>query len=237
MADIPDESSLKTMSVVQLKTLCKTERVKNYSSLRKEMLVQALCAKKADTSKKTDGWDKRARNKRSAKPKTNEVDFWTPQTLFDALSGYYGPFDLDAAASKHNAKVENFYDQNDNSLVQDWVGRVWCNPPYGRENGASKGTSSWIIKAYEETKVHCNADVMLMLVPCYTDLSIFHSHVLPYVDEIVFIQSRVKFEGPNICDGGTSRNPSAVLVFRKGDRDRVKIGSIYRDGTKFKPPR
>jgi len=190
------------------------------------------------SEEQVDGWDKRSGQKRKIQDKSIEVDFWTPQSLVDSLAAVYGPFDLDAAASSINTKATKYFTKDDNALTKSWQGRVWCNPPYGRTTNTSQGTSAWISKAIEETKTSLHADVVVMLVPCYTDLAFFHTHVLPNVDEIIFIRSRVKFEGPNICDNGTSRNPSAIYIFRKGTRNSgsIKIGQCYRTGEQFVAP-
>jgi phage N-6-adenine-methyltransferase len=63
-------------------------------------------------------------------------DWPTPDDLFATLNGEFR-FTLDACASAANAKCARFYSRTDNGLAQPWYGRVWCNPPYGRQLGAS----------------------------------------------------------------------------------------------------
>lgn len=51
---------------------------------------------------------------------TSERQEWeTPQELFDELDSEYH-FDLDAAASSDNAKVKNYFTEEDDSLKQKW---------------------------------------------------------------------------------------------------------------------
>jgi len=59
----------------------------------------------------------------------------------EARFGY--PFDLDVAASPHNAKAPKFYTREDDGLTQPWTGLVWCNPPYS-------DCGAWVRKAWEE---------------------------------------------------------------------------------------
>ena len=74
------------------------------------------------------------------------TDQWaTPQSLFDELNAEFG-FTLDACASEWNHKVDNYFDEAQNSLVQDWKGVVWMNPPYGRT------IKEWMKKAYESAR-------------------------------------------------------------------------------------
>ena len=66
----------------------------------------------------------------------------TPQDFFDMLDSEF-EFTLDACAVRENAKCAAYYTPQQDGLSQPWPGRVWCNPPYGREIGR------WVKKAYE----------------------------------------------------------------------------------------
>lgn len=61
----------------------------------------------------------------------NTTDEWyTPKEIIDAL----GKFDLDPCAPVNPLwqTATQMYNKNDNGLLQEWVGRVWLNPPYSR---------------------------------------------------------------------------------------------------------
>lgn len=74
---------------------------------------------------------------------SSKTDMWaTPQDFFDMLDSEFG-FTLDACAVRENAKCATYYTPQQDGLSQPWPGRVWCNPPYGREIGR------WVKKAYE----------------------------------------------------------------------------------------
>jgi phage N-6-adenine-methyltransferase len=60
--------------------------------------------------------------------------------LFDRLNAQYA-FTLDACATPENAKCDRYFTPADDGLAQTWTGRVWMNPPYGRE------IASWMQKA------------------------------------------------------------------------------------------
>ena len=62
---------------------------------------------------------------------SNKDDWETPQELFDKLNAIYN-FTLDTAASDENAKCKDYYTIKEDGLKQKWSGRVFCNPPYGR---------------------------------------------------------------------------------------------------------
>ena len=64
-------------------------------------------------------------------------DEWlTPPHILSAL----GKFDLDPCASVARpwGTAAVHYTREDNGLTKPWLGRVWCNPPYGREQGGAE---------------------------------------------------------------------------------------------------
>lgn len=77
---------------------------------------------------------------------TSKTGLWeTPQEFFDKLNREFD-FTLDACATPENAKCINFYSPEQDGLSMPWNGRVWCNPPYGRQVG------QWVKKSvYERT--------------------------------------------------------------------------------------
>lgn len=50
---------------------------------------------------------------------SNKDDWETPASLFKNLNEKYS-FDLDAAASDENHKVDNYFTENDDALKQKW---------------------------------------------------------------------------------------------------------------------
>lgn len=100
----------------------------------------------------------------------------------------------DVWATPQNAKCRRFYTKEQDGLAQPWTGRVWCNPPYGREIG------KWVKKAFETA--------------ARTDTRWFHDYIYGKA-EVRFIRGRLKF--------GDSKNsapfPSMVVIFgEKGGR-------------------
>lgn len=74
---------------------------------------------------------------------SSKTDMWaTPQDFFDALDAEFH-FTLDVCAVKENAKCADYYTPEQDGLTQSWTGRVWCNPPYGRNVG------QWVKKAHD----------------------------------------------------------------------------------------
>ena len=123
----------------------------------------------------------------------------TPQDLFDRLNAEFGPFDLDPCATKGNAKCEKFFSFGDYSLDKEWTGRVFMNPPYGREIG------KWIEKAYRSARD--SGALVVCLLPARTDTRWWHDYCMK--GTIRFLRGRLKFGG---CRN-SAPFPSAVVIF------------------------
>lgn len=129
-------------------------------------------------------------------------DWATPQPVFDALDREFR-FTLDVCASAANAKCRCFFTVADDGLAQEWAGRVWLNPPYGREIGA------WLEKAADAASAGAT---VVCLIPARTDTIWWHEQVLARAAELRFVRGRLKFG-----NGKTPAPfPSAVVVFRPG---------------------
>lgn len=137
---------------------------------------------------------------------SSKTDLWaTPQDFFDKLDDEFG-FSIDVCALPENAKCKRYYTPEMDGLAQPWTGRVWCNPPYGRE------IARWVERGYQSIATG-TADVVVMLLPARTDTQWFHKYIYGK-GEIRFIEGRLKF--------GDAKNsapfPSMVVIFkREGD--------------------
>ena len=61
---------------------------------------------------------------------TGKDEWLTPPEIVKSL----GEFDLDPCSPIERPwdTAKNHFTINDNGLIQNWFGRVWCNPPYGK---------------------------------------------------------------------------------------------------------
>jgi len=133
---------------------------------------------------------------------TSTTDNWaTPQDFFDKLDKEFH-FDLDVCADDQNHKCEKYFTKEQNGLSQEWKGKVWCNPPYGREIG------DWV------AAVAAHPDGGVMLLPARTDTKWFHDYIYSNKNaEIRFVKGRLKFGGSK----NSAPFPSMVVVFKKHD--------------------
>ena len=128
---------------------------------------------------------------------SSKTDMWaTPKDFFEKINLEFN-FDLDVCAIPENAKCEKFFSPEQDGLKQEWVGKCWMNPPYGREIG------KWVKKAYE------SKTLVVALLPARTDTKWFHEYIYGKA-EIRFIKGRLKF-------GGSSNSapfPSMLVIWR-----------------------
>ena len=136
-------------------------------------------------------------------------DWKTPPQVFNPMNDRFN-FTIDAAASSSNTLLPRYWSIYDNALLQDWSGeRVWCNPPYGRDQ------IPFIRKAFER-----QADVSVLLIPSRTDTKVWHECILNGgANEIIFIRGRVKFVGAN----QSAPFPSALVIWRKPQLDVLRV--------------
>lgn len=67
---------------------------------------------------------------------TNSIEWWTPQRYVDMARSVMGDIDLDpASCAEANETIcaRQFFDRHTNGLTKEWRGRVWLNPPYGKD--------------------------------------------------------------------------------------------------------
>lgn len=113
-------------------------------------------------------------------------DNWeTPPDIFAKLHGIFN-FDIDAAASPHNAKLPKFWTKEDDALAQDWSGlRVFCNPPYSMKEALLE-------KAIAGAKA---GGLSVILLPASTETDWYHKFGAQA--EIWQLKSRI----PYLLDG------------------------------------
>lgn len=128
------------------------------------------------------------------------VEWYTPPSIFEAIRLR---FDLDVASPGLDVvpwvPADRCFTFEDSGLMQQWKGRVWCNPPYGTE------TADWVEK-------FCQHKNGVMLVFARTDVAWFQKHA-KRADVICFIRGRVKFVRADGYAGAGSGAGSMLIAF------------------------
>lgn len=128
-------------------------------------------------------------------------EWWTPREVFEALGL---EFDLDPCAPPLPAAAwipaRERYSPPSDGLSLPWRGRVWLNPPYGKQAG------KWVQKLSE----HGNG---IALVFSRTDVKWWHATV-PKASAVCFIRGRLTFiAGARQSAPGNSGGPSALIAY------------------------
>lgn len=138
---------------------------------------------------------------------TSDDETWATPLDFYRMCHAEFDFDCDVAALAGSAKAEQWFGPDHPELgrrdafANDWHGRCWMNPPYGRTIG------TWMAKAAASA---VDGATVVCLVPARTDTAWWHDHVMPYASEVRLVRGRLKF--------GSSVNsapfPSALVIYR-----------------------
>jgi phage N-6-adenine-methyltransferase len=157
-------------------------------------------------------------------PMKSDVQTWgTPQAFFEYVQKLFQiKFTLDACASDFNFKVENYYNEEINALIQNPKDEIiWMNPPFGLGGKLQK---QFIEKASEwgENNFVC------CLIPARTDTKLFHEIIWPNALSIAFIKGRLNHEGPNREKCNNATFPSMLVLFSSKDKfhDRPIITTL-----------
>ena len=112
----------------------------------------------------------------SAQMKSDE--WLTPPDILAKL----GKFDLDPCSSiiRPWDTAKNHLTVEDDGLSKVWDGRVWLNPPFGKE------AAKWLRRMRD----HNNG---IALIPARTETKMFYESVWGYADTVLFIRGRPHF--------------------------------------------
>lgn len=138
-------------------------------------------------------------------------DEWlTPPEVLAAL----GRFDLYPCSPLDEARpwptADRHFSKADNGLSREWAGRVWLNPPYGRE------ASQWLARLAD----HGNG---VALIFARTETDMFFRHVWDKADAILFLRGRPHF----YCVTGekakaNSGAPSCLIAYGAENMERLR---------------
>jgi hypothetical protein len=140
-------------------------------------------------------------------------DEWlTPPRIIEAL----GPFDLDPCAPivRPWPTAAEHYTIVDNGLRLTWRGRVWLNPPYGKETG------KWLGRLAE----HRDG---IALIFARTETEDWFTHVWAKASAVFFLRGRLRFHHVNGAPGRyTGGAPSALIAYGDYNAGRLRVSGL-----------
>lgn len=139
-------------------------------------------------------------------------DWITPKWIIEPLicaepEADAGEFDLDPCESNDQpwplAKRGYRLGRGEDGLLLPWEGRVYCNPPYGRET----------VKFIEKMAVHGNG---VMLIFARVETAAF-STIWKTADALLFLPKRVTFCKPDGKPAKSGTAPSCLVAWGKNN--------------------
>lgn len=133
----------------------------------------------------------------------------TPKSIVKAL----GEFDLDPAGAPDWELARKTFvpERGEDGLTLPWEGRVWLNPPYGREAAP-----------FMRRMAEHNHGTMLVFAAVET--AIWHEVVWPLATAVLFPKGRFTFvRAGGEAAAANSGKPSALIAFGEVDANRLAL--------------
>lgn len=116
---------------------------------------------------------------------STDVEWTTPEKVIARVNATLGGIDLDPCSNGNSSIATRQLTKADNGLAEEWTGKVYMNPPYGRE------IMKWVEKL---VRSHESGDVpeAIALVPARTETAWFQQ----FRDyPICLLRGRLRFNG------------------------------------------
>lgn len=143
---------------------------------------------------------------------SGEKTWLTPRHIIDAL----GHFDTDPCCPPNMPwrTADTMLTKADDGTTAPWHGRVWLNPPYGRE-------------AYpflERMSRYKGGGIALIFVR--TDAKQWHEWVFPFAHSVLFLRGRIRFCDASGKPAQSCPTPSALIAYSEADMLALKQSGI-----------
>ena len=141
----------------------------------------------------------------------NNGEWLTPRRLIQSL----GTFDLDPCSPivRPWDTADLHYNEIDDGLSKDWVGRVWLNPPYGKE------TFKWLEKLAD----HGDG---IALIFARTETIGFHEQIWRKAHAVFFLKGRIKFCYVDGTQGDVANAPSCLVSYTPENTLAIKKSGL-----------
>lgn len=151
---------------------------------------------------------------------SNSPEWYTPKDVVDRVVATLGAIDLDPCSNSVESPhipASHHYTESDNGLTQEWFGRVYMNPPYGR------GIDEWVAKLDAGFRSGRITEAVALL-PARVDTRWFRL-LRDYT--VCFVNGRLRFS-----DADPAPFPSAAFYLGRNEATFAgqfsPIGDLYR---------
>jgi phage N-6-adenine-methyltransferase len=160
---------------------------------------------------------------------TSETPEWyTPEIIIESVLELFGAIDLDPCSNGKgadaNVPAKEHYTREDDGLSRAWHGKVYMNPPYGRE------VAQWVEKVSAEYQAG-NISEAIILIAARTDTRWFNL-LVNYGAMWCAVEGRLLFSTPGMKTSNSAPFPSAIFYLGDHEQDFYHCfkhhGPIYR---------
>jgi len=160
---------------------------------------------------------------------TSETPEWyTPEIIIESVLELFGAIDLDPCSNGKgaaaNVPAKEHYTREDDGLSRAWHGKVYMNPPYGRE------VAQWVEKVSAEYRAG-NISEAIILIAARTDTRWFNL-LVNYGAMWCAVEGRLLFSTPGMKTSNSAPFPSAIFYLGDHEQDFYHCfkhhGPIYR---------
>lgn len=154
--------------------------------------------------------------------KAISVEYYTPPEIVHAL----GEFDLDPCYPIMPLPwqtAKKVYTKEDDGLLMPWDGRVWLNPPYGRE------LATWVNKM----ALHNNG---ILLCFNRSDTDALHKYVYPFATSHFILRRRPHFyrpAAPGQIERMKANSGGPIVLFAYGEQNSEALETSGLPGFHF----
>lgn len=143
---------------------------------------------------------------------SGEKTWLTPKHIIDAL----GDFDTDPCCPDNMPwrTADIMLTKSDDGTTAPWKGRVWLNPPYGKE--------AWPF--LQRMATYDGGGIALIFVR--TDAKQWHEWIFPFADSVLFLRGRLRFCHADGTPGQSCPTPSALVAYSEYDTEILSKSGI-----------
>jgi hypothetical protein len=154
---------------------------------------------------------------------SDSVEWYTPDRYIEAARKALGKIDLDPAScaqANETVKATRFFTQEQDGLGQEWKGRAFLNPPYGKSQDHGSLASAFCEKAIVEYESG-NLDACIILVNSVHSQQ-WQAPLFKFV--ICFVDHRIQFAA---ADGEENKNPTFPNMFVYLGPDPKRFARVF----------